>query len=393
MKRDFVFTSESVAEGHPDKLCDQVSDAVVDHYLAADPAARVLAECAVATGILFLATHVTTGAQIDASMVARDTIRAIGYRRDSFDAESCSILISRVDLPADSLAVTIPPDVDPAVYDNFPAQNQVTVFGFACRQTPSLMPLPITLAHRLVQRLGQVRHDGSLGYLRPDGKCQVAIEYRDRRPLRVHGLTLIADADPGIGAPRLTADLRETVIEPVLAEHGLATDGETRMFLAAGEQYLVGGPATHAGLTGRKTAVDTYGEYARQSGSALSGKDPSRVDRIGAYAARWAAKTIVTAGLADECEVQLTYAIGMASPVSVQVDCFGTERIPEERILARLLDVFDFRPAALRHALKFGRQSRDGAVRFQHLSVFGHVGRDDLDLPWERTDRADALRD
>jgi S-adenosylmethionine synthetase len=221
----------------------------------------------------------------------------------------------------------------------------------------------------------------------------VAIEYRDRRPLRVHGLTLIADADPGIGAPRLTADLRETVIEPVLAEHGLATDGETRMFLAAGEQYLVGGPATHAGLTGRKTAVDTYGEYARQSGSALSGKDPSRVDRIGAYAARWAAKTIVTAGLADECEVQLTYAIGMASPVSVQVDCFGTERIPEERILARLLDVFDFRPAALRHALNLGRQSRDGAVRFQHLSVFGHVGRDDLDLPWERTDRADALRD
>lgn len=391
MRRNSVFTSESVTEGHPDKLCDQISDAVVDKYLAADPVARVLAECAVAGGILFVATQVASSAQVDAATVARNAVRGIGYTRDSFDAETCSILVSRIDLPADSHAVTIPPDLDPADYDDFPAQNQVTVFGFACRQTEALMPLPIWLAHRLVHRLATVRRSGMLGYLRPDGKCQVAIEYRDGQPVRVHSLTLIADTASGIDAKRLRADLRDAVIEPVLAENDLSPDAETRLLIAAGERYLVGGPATHAGLTGRKTAIDTYGEYARQSGAALSGKDPSRVDRIGAYAARWAAKTVVAAGLAETCEVTLTYAIGLARPVSLQVDTFGTGCLADDRLRERVLDVFDFRPAALRKALDLSAMARRNAPHYQQLAVYGHVGRMDLDLPWERTNRAQAL--
>lgn len=391
MMRDFIFTSESVTPGHPDKLCDQISDAVVDRFLALDPTARVEAECAVATGTLFLAVRFASTARIDLPAVARERIAEVGYVGGAFDAQSCAIMTSLTEITPSEPRPSAGASLEEAQIEALPATHQVTVFGFACRQTDVLMPLPIVLAHRLARALAEARAE--LPWLMPDGKVQVAVEYRDRRPARIHAIALSAALDP----ERLTAPadleeaLRARVVAPALAMDGPGIDDRTTLLVNPGGPFLVGGPAHHAGLTGRKTAIDTYGEYARHSGAALSGKDPGRIDRIAAYAARWAAKTVVAAGLAESCEVQLSYTIGRTRPVSLGVETFGTGRIEEEAIAARLARVFDFRPAAIAEALALRRVGADGL--YAQLAVYGQVGRSDLDLPWERLDRVEALRD
>ena len=395
MRSDFIFTSESVTEGHPDKLCDQISDAVVDSYLQKDPFAQVVTECVASTGILFIAARFAAQAAVDIPAVARRVIGEIGYRQPGFDAESCSILTSFTELPAGEHEAVDERGLDDDAIEAIAAKNQVTVFGFACRQTASLMPLPVVLAHRLARRLAAVRLTGLLRYLAPDGKTQVAVQYADGRPHRIHGLTLIVALDPerAPGPARVDRDLREAVIEAVFADEPIRPDAQTRVLINPGGPFVIGGPAMHAGLTGRKTAIDTYGEYARHSGAALSGKDPTRIDRVGAYAGRYAAKTVVAAGLADECEVQLSYSIGLARPVSVHVETFGTGRIADREIAARVVRHFDFRPAAIIAA--FDLRRAPSIVKggfYRRLASYGHVGRMDIGLPWERTDKAERLR-
>lgn len=390
--RDFVFTSESVTAGHPDKLCDRISDAIVDRFLAMDPFARVEAECAVATGTLFLAARFAAAVRLDLPSIARATIAELGYVGGAFDAASCSILTSLAETTTAARLEIDESALDDAGIEAIPATHQVTAFGFACRQTAELMPLPIVLAHRLARGLERAR--ASLPWLMPDGKVQVAVEYRARRPARIHALALTAALDPDRRpAPaELEEALRAHVVEPCLAEVEPRPDPATRILVNPGGPFLEGGPARHAGLTGRKTAIDTYGEYARHSGAALSGKDPARIDRIGAYAARWAAKTVVAAGLAESCEVQLSWTIGLARPVSLVVETFGTGRITEEAIAERLARVFDFRPAAIVRAFDLRRLSaRNPDGFFARLAAYGQVGRTDLDLPWERLDRVEAL--
>jgi S-adenosylmethionine synthetase len=394
MMRDFIFTSESVTRGHPDKLCDQISDAIVDRFLELDPFTQVEAECAVATGTLFLATRFASSARLDLPTIAREVLRRAGYVGGAFDAEACSVMTSIAELPEPSWPAIDERTLDDDAIENAAVQHQVTVFGFACRQSPSLMPLPIALAHRLARALEGARAAEGLGWLMPDGKTQVAVEYRDRRPARIHAVALTAALDPATmpGADQVHAALIEHVVAPTFAEQPLRPDQNTQILVNPGGPFLVGGPARHAGLTGRKTAIDTYGEYARHSGAALSGKDPSRIDRVGAYAARWAAKCVVAAGLAEECEVQLSYMIGKARPVSLQVETFGTGRLDDAALAARIGSVFDFRLAAIIAA--FDLRHRSAAEQggfFAQLAAYGHVGRDDLELPWENVDRATAL--
>jgi S-adenosylmethionine synthetase len=393
MKRDFIFSSESVTEGHPDKLCDRISDALVGQYLRRDPLARVTAECAVSTGILFVAVRLASSAVVDIPFAAREVIRQVGYERDGFNARECTVMttlseFNRMGAEVDETAMSTE-EMDQVV-----ARDQVTVFGFACTQTASLMPLPVWLAHKLARRLAAVRRD-ELPELLPDGKTQVSVEFRDRRPVRIHGLTVVAtERDPhDDDIERLRHCLRALVIDPAFAEEEIAPDERTRIAVNPEGVFAGGGPAVHSGLTGRKTAVDTYGEYARHSGAALSGKDPSRVDRVGAYAARHAAKNVVAAGLATECEVQLTYAIGLSRPVSVQVETFGTSVIDESDLERRLQACCDFRPAAIvkRFSLRRLPSTRSDGF-FVTLAAYGHVGRTDVDLPWERMDLVDALR-
>jgi S-adenosylmethionine synthetase len=393
VKRNFVFTSESVTEGHPDKLCDHISDALVGRYLRRDRLSRVAAECAVSTGILFVAVKATTTATVDIPSTARAILDEIGYGKEGFSSKESTVMtsISEVD-PSDTPRMDEEALADNE-FDNVPARDQVTLFGFACNQTPALLPMPIWLAHQLARQLDRARHDGVLPYLLPDGKTQVGIEYRNRRPYRVHGLTVLtATRKPDDRAMKaFDHEMWEAVVEPVFATVELKPDADTRVDFNP-EGALVGGPALHSGLTGRKTAVDTYGEYARHSGAALSGKDPSRVDRVAAYAARHAAKNVVAAGLSSECEIQLTYAIGQAQPVSVHVQTFGTGVMDDEKIEARVLRAFDFRPAAIVKAFTLRRlpsQHHDGF--YAQLATYGHVGRMDLDLPWERTDVVEKL--
>lgn len=390
MRQDFIFTSESVTDGHPDKLCDQVSDAIVDRFLVVDPFARVSAECAVARGILFLAVQFAAAGMVDVAGLARQVIAGIGYTGPGFDAEHCNVLTSLTELPAGGMPGADERTSDPAAFDRLVARDHATVFGFACAQTRALMPLPIWLAHKLARRLAAVRLDRTLPYLLPDGKVQVGVEFRAGRPHRIHSLTLLTA--PGGGGARLQDDLRGAVIGPAFADEDLRPDDRTAIFVNPEDAPPLGGPEAHAGLTGRKTGIDTYGEFARHSGAALSGKDPSRIDRIGAYAARHAAKCVVAAGLAAQCEVALCYAIGQARPVSAQVETFGTARLPEEVILERLLRTFDFRPGAVLNgfALRHLPQRRDGSF-YARLACYGHVGRQDLSLPWEDTARAVAL--
>lgn len=394
MKKDFVFSSESATEGHPDKLCDQISDALVDRFLEQDPYARVRAECAVATSILFIAARFRSRATVDFSNVARKVIRKIGYVEDDFNGKTCSILTSLKELPPDDYSRFDETYLSDEEIDRIPVKNQETVFGFACNQTPALMPLPIWLAHKLAMRLTAVRTGGVLPYLAPDGKTQVGVEYRDRKAHRIHSITITTSlkrsADPDL--KRLDEDIRETVIRKTFENEAVQPDNETSIFVNPEGSVMVGGPSIHSGLTGRKNASDTYGEYSRYSGSALSGKDPLRIDRVGAYAARHAAKNVVAAGLAEECEVQLSYSIGLPGPVSVQVETFDTGRIPDSDIAILLERHFDFRIAGILREFKLRLlPSASGTGFYRKLAAYGHVGRTDLDLPWEKTDKVHLL--
>jgi len=386
MRHEAIFTSESVTPGHPDKLCDQISDATVDAFLQQDEDARVDVECAVSTGVVFIAARFAAQASVDIPTLARDVVASVGYTGDSFDARSCSILTSLVQLD-DSHRVASHRD------DSAPAQEQVNAFGFACDETPAMMPLPIWLAHKLARELAAAR-DRDIEWLQPDGKTQVAVRYRKGRPERIHAITLTAaTTDPPPRSAALEKTMRELVIERAFRDESLKPDDATELHVNPGGPYLIGGPAKHSGLTGRKTGIDTYGEYARHSGAALSGKDPSRIDRIGAYAARFAAKNVVAAGLSRACEVHLAYSIGSARPISVWVNTFDTGAAPDEDIKDRLLRLIDFRPGAIEHRFALrSRAARAGAPGLlRRLAVYGQVGRIDLDLPWERTDVAEAL--
>jgi S-adenosylmethionine synthetase len=394
MKENFMFTSESVTDGHPDKLCDQVSDALVDRFLQQDPFSRVIAECAVSTGIMFIAARFASSASIDIPAVARQVIRQVGYEREDFNATDCTIMTSLLELPPLPHPHVDEGEMDEEELESITAKNQANVFGFACNQSAAMMPLPIWFSHKLARRLTVARLQKRLPYLAPDGKTQVGVEYRAGRPYRIHSITLIASQQRAVlrGLGTLREDLRTHVIEPAFVGEELQPDARTHIFINPEGLVVDGGPSLHAGLTGRKGAVDTYGEYSRHSESALSGKDPSRIDRIGAYAARYAAKNVVAAGLAQTCEVHLAYTIGIARPVSIQVDSFGTGSILDTEITARVRANFDFRPAAIIRAFNLRHQPqlyRGGFYR--RLAVYGQVGRMDVGLPWEGVDKAKLL--
>jgi S-adenosylmethionine synthetase len=398
MKEDFVFMSESVTEGHPDKLCDQISDALVDHFLQQDPFSRVIAECAVATAILFIAARFESSATVDFPGVARKVLNQIGYEHQAFNAKTCSIITSLKELPPQDQTFFNEAKLTEEEMDRILIKNQVNVFGFACDQTAALIPLPLWLAHKLARRLTSVRLQKVLPYLSPDGKTQVGVEYRQGQPARIYSVTVIASqkAGPQAGGPdlkKLTADIRETVVGPVFQDEEIQPDEKTRIFINPDGPFLIGGPAVHSGLTGRKTAIDTYGEYARHSGAALSGKDPLRIDRIGAYAARYAAKNVVAAGLARECEVQLTYTIGLPRPASIEVETFGTGTMPNKEISGLIREHFDFRLAGI--IKQFNLRYQPAVVKggfYRKLAAYGHVGRMDIGLPWELTDKAHLLK-
>ena len=394
MKRDYVFTSASVTEGHPDKLSDTISDAIVDEYLRRDPCARITAECAVAKGVAFIAARFASTAVVDMPTIARNVIHEAGYESGPFNARDCAILTGLSDYQRSECLAT-PDDLlsEPDI-ERLTVENHATLFGVACTQTPALMPLPIWLANRLARRLTAARLLHQLAYLAPDGKVQVGVEYRDRRAARIFSVALITSQNEA--APELTAlrnDIVAQVIEPVFAQEELRPDADTRIDINPHGAVFGGGPAFHSGLTGRKTGADTYGEYSRQSGSALSGKDPLRVDRIGAYAARYAAKNVVAAGLAEECEVQLSYAIGLTRPVSVQVETFGTGRVDDEEITRRLVANIDFRPGGILRRFRLRQlPSQIKGGFYKRLACYGQMGRMDMALPWEATDLTAVLR-
>ena len=388
----YLLTSESVTEGHPDKVCDQVSDAILDALLADDPKARVACETAITKGLCMVIGEVTTSADIDIQRVIRETIRRIGYTSEEvgFDADHGIISVYLKEQSAD-IAAGVDHSLEersgePAG-DSYEAQgagDQGMMIGFACDETPELMPLTIGLAHRLARRLARTRQDGTLPWLRPDGKSQVTVEYAQGRPKRIEAVVVSTHHAPAVTNEEIERGVREHVIDPVLP--ATMVDDRTRIFINPSGRFEVGGPVADAGLTGRKIIVDTYGGVARHGGGAFSGKDPSKVDRSAAYAARHVAKNIVAAGLASRIEVQVSYAIGRARPTSVAVETFGTARIPEERLLELIRTHFDLRPAAIIDRFQLRRPI------YRQTAAYGHFGRDDLDLPWERTDRADVLR-
>jgi S-adenosylmethionine synthetase len=394
MKKDFMFTSESVTEGHPDKLCDQISDAVVDRFLQHDPCARVIAECAVAHSIVFIAARFASSVTVDLPNIARQVINMLGYDHRAFNSKTCSIVTSLTELP-EQLEMTFLEEMSDDEIEKIPARNQVTVFGFACNQTPAYLPLPIWLAHKLARRLASVRLQKILPYLAPDGKTQVGVEFVDGRPSRIHSITVIASQNlaeqPDLKTFR--DEIRSAVITPVFADEPVKADNKTEIFINPEGPFLIGGPSIHSGLTGRKNAIDTYGEYARHSGAALSGKDPLRIDRVGAYAARYAAKNVVAAGLADTCEIQLSYSIGISRPVSIQVETFGSAAVSEELIAALVEKHFDFRLAGI--VKQFNLRRLPMTIKggfYRKLAAYGHMGRMDIGLPWEVTDKLFLLR-
>ena len=389
MARHF-FTSESVTEGHPDKICDQISDAVLDAILEKDPNARVACETATTTGMILVMGEITTDTYVDIPQIARDTVERIGYNRAKFcfDATTCSVLTA-IHGQSPDIAMGVDKALEQKVgsdedSDKTGAGDQGMMFGFACDETPELMPMPISLAHRLAKRLTAVRKDGTLTYLRPDGKTQVTVEYDENdRPVRVDTVVISTQHDPDVALETIRADLIREVILPVIPSALL--DKETRYLINPTGRFVIGGPAGDSGLTGRKIIVDTYGGYARHGGGAFSGKDPTKVDRSAAYAARWAAKNVVAAGLARKCEIELAYAIGVAKPVSVMVDTFGTGKYPDEEIAKAVNAVFDLRPAKIIEMLDLRRPI------YKELAAYGHVGREDLNVKWEQTDRVDGL--
>ena len=383
-----LFSSESVTEGHPDKICDQISDAVLDAILAQDPTGRVACETCCTTGLVMVMGEITTNCYVDIPKIAREVILDIGYDRAKygFDGQTCAIITS-IDEQSGDFALCVDKSLESKngsdELENG-AGDQGMMFGFACDETPELMPLPISLAHKLSRRLTEVRKNGTLPYLRPDGKTQVTVEYEDDRPVRIDTIVVSTQHADDISLEQIREDILREVVTPTIPAELL--DEKTRYFVNPTGRFVIGGPAGDSGLTGRKIIVDTYGGYARHGGGAFSGKDPTKVDRSAAYAARWVAKNVVAAGLAHKCEIELAYAIGVAHPVSIMVDTFGTGSIPDAEIEAAVEKVFDLRPTAIINRLDLRRPI------YRALASYGHMGREDLGVSWEKTDMVDALR-
>ncbi|MEW9502831.1 methionine adenosyltransferase [Jeotgalibacillus marinus] len=388
-----LFTSESVTEGHPDKICDQISDSILDAILKDDPNARVACETSVTTGLVLVAGEISTSTYVDIPKIVRETIKGIGYTRAKygFDAETCSVLVSIDEQSADIAA-----GVDRALEDressmsdaeieSIGAGDQGLMFGYACNETAELMPLPISLSHKISRRLTEVRKEEILPYLRPDGKTQVTVEYdNNNQPVRIDTIVVSTQHHPEVSLEQIQRNIKEHVIKPVVPANLI--DENTKYFINPTGRFVIGGPQGDAGLTGRKIIVDTYGGYARHGGGAFSGKDATKVDRSGAYAARYVAKNIVAAGLADKCEVQLAYAIGVAQPVSISIDTFGTGTVEEDVLIDLVRNNFDLRPAGIIKMLDLRRPI------YKQTAAYGHFGRNDLDLPWEQTDIAEVLK-
>ncbi len=388
--KKWLFTSESVTEGHPDKMCDQISDAILDAILECDPNGRVACETTAATGMVLVAGQISTNCYIDIPKIVREVVGEIGYTRAKFgfDNSTCAVLTS-IDEQSSDIAMGVNAAIEfkenkQDENDLIGAGDQGLMFGFACNETDAYMPMPIYLAHNLARKLSEIRKNNTLNYLRPDGKTQVTVEYHDNKPVRVDTVVISTQHDDNVSMETIAHDLKEYVIKTVIPA-GLLDDN-TKYFINPTGRFVIGGPQGDTGLTGRKIIVDTYGGYAKHGGGAFSGKDPTKVDRSAAYAARHIAKNIVAAGLADKCEVQLAYAIGVAKPVSIMVDTFGTNKISEEKIEEAISKNFDLRPAAIIRDLDLKRPI------YKQIAAYGHFGRNDLDLPWEKLNKVDALK-
>ena len=410
--KNFLFTSESVTEGHPDKVCDQISDAILDEFLTKYPQSRVAAETTVTTGMALVCGEITSDCYVDIPSVVRNTIKNIGYTESEgggFDFNTCAVLTS-IDEQSCDIAGGVNKalesrsdnaDTSVSETEDIGAGDQGIMFGYACNETPELMPLPISLAHKLSYRLAQVRKQGILSYLRPDGKSQVTVEYVDGKPSRIHTVLISTQHDDIIDGisdnaqiqAKIREDIKKYVIDYVFENEAIKLDTETKILVNPSGRFVVGGPQGDAGLTGRKIIVDTYGGYSRHGGGAFSGKDPTKVDRSAAYASRYVAKNVVASGLAEKCEIELAYAIGVAEPISIMVDTFGTGKISDDEISELVAKNFDLRPAAIIKNFDLRNlPAKNGGKFYQLLAAYGHMGRTDIDVPWEHTDKAEALK-